>query len=331
MKLLAYQAIKHRTKNRLRIAEVCIFLLVLSACQTAQTTTINPEAGPASVTEVITSEISAENTPEDQQPSQVVEPEEPVNESQSSVSQETILQPENVEKPELSEGEIRVIYQDNPHAGTYIVDENGQNNTCARCHAPVNWTPSMDEIPESCFSCKFEIKDPPPYIAEDQWEHIPCKVCHEEGKKGKINPEIAWLQTAQIGEYVAVSSSSELCLKCHAPIDLPDHSLIQLGKAHENYTCTQCHDSHSSQASCTASGCHDQTIDPAASIPGHDADHVNVDCFACHDGSGLEVGADPETGIWTVLAYKSHQIELAAPCAKCHYSGNAWGLSVVEE
>ncbi len=304
--------------------------LALSACQTAQTTTTITETEAVIAAESQPIESSPETSSKSEQPSQADKPEEPVTDPQASSPQPAEPQPGNTEKPQLSEDEIRAIYLENPHAETFIVDENGQNNTCARCHAPVNWMPSMDEIPESCFSCKFEIKDPPPYIAEDQWEHIPCKVCHEEGKKGKVNPETAWLQTAQIGEYVPVSSSTELCMKCHAPIDLAEHSVIQLGSAHADYSCTQCHDSHSSQASCTSAGCHDQVMDPALAIPGHDDDHTNVDCFACHDGSGLEPGPDPETGMWTILDYKSHQIELAAPCEKCHFNGNPWGLSVVE-
>lgn len=311
-------------------------IIGLCACQSAQTEPV--VSGPAAAEQtgnVVPAE--SETTIPSDEGSPVVEAsiEQPSLVTQPSVPQETPTEKPDSEtpgddKPQLSEEEIQAIYQMNPHASTFIVDETGQNNTCARCHSPVNWTPSMDDIPETCLTCKFEIKDPPPYIAEEQWEHIPCKVCHAEGKRGKINPEIAWLEIAQIGEYAAVASSTEICMKCHSSVGLSDHRSIQIGSVHGDYTCTQCHDAHSSQASCSSSGCHDQVLDPVSGTPGHDSDHAIVDCFACHDASGLEVGPDPETSEWTVLAYKSHQIELAAPCEKCHFSGNAWGLSVVE-
>ncbi len=333
-------------QNKSIIFYFCILTIIWSlvACQAVQP--VQPEAGagnaseqtgPSGQVEVQSpvapgNEAGGEEAPKPgvEDPSQT-QPEPQTSETDLTPAGQPAAEQTQPEKPAQSEEEIRAIYQENPHAVTFVVDDAGQNNTCAQCHAPVNWMPSMDTIPESCLTCKFEIKDPPSYIAETEWEHIPCKVCHEEGKKGKINPEIAWLAIAQIGEYAAVSSSTEICMNCHSPIDLPDHSMIQLGSAHADYTCTQCHDAHSYQASCTASGCHDQTLDPALGIAGHDAEHSNVDCFACHDGGNMEVGPDPETGIWTTLAYKSHQLELAASCQKCHYTGNTWGLSVVEK
>lgn len=336
MKPLLFQRINRVMHFFLRFGFFVIVFIGLCACQSAQPEPAVLEPIAADQTSNVVPEESETTSPSDESSPEVeASNEQPTLESQPAVPQDAptekpVSETPGEDKPKLSEEEIQAIYQTNPHASTFIIDETGQNNTCARCHSPVNWTPSMDDIPETCLTCKFEIKDPPPYIAEDQWEHIPCKVCHEEGKKGKINPEIAWLEIAQIGEYAAVASSTEICMKCHFPVELPDHSSIQLGSVHGDYNCTQCHDAHSSQASCSSSGCHDQVLDPALGTPGHDAEHANVDCFACHDASRMEVGPDQETGVWTVLDYKSHQIELAAPCEKCHFSGNAWGLSVVE-
>lgn len=330
MKPSVYQKLIHNRNICLRVVLLCIFLLALSACQTTTTAPVDSNVSAPAAAEPVSQNPVNENPTQGNGSQETLQSESPVEKPKETSSEPSGSEPSNDPKPPMSDEEIQAIYQENPHASTFIVDETGQNNTCARCHAPVNWTPSMDDIPESCLTCKFEIKDPPSYIAEDQWEHIPCKVCHEEGKKGKMNPEIAWLEIAQIGEYAAVASSTEICMKCHSPIELPEHSMIQLGSAHADYTCTQCHDPHSAQASCGASGCHDQVLDVSLGIAGHDADHTNIDCFACHDASGLDVGPDPETGVWTVLEYKSHQIELAAPCSKCHFEGNSWGLSVVE-
>ena len=77
---------------------------------------------------------------------------------------------------------IEAAWLSSPHADAFVLDVEGNNNTCARCHAPVNWLPSMDDLPESCFTCKFELEDPPPYIAESDWVDIPCYVCHEKDK-----------------------------------------------------------------------------------------------------------------------------------------------------
>jgi hypothetical protein len=128
-------------------------------------------------------------------------------------------------------------------------------------------------------------------IKEEEWEHIPCKVCHQV-KKDEVQAEFAWLEIAAIEEYAEVASSTELCLKCH-------------GECHE----------------------------VLASIPGHDEDHQAVSCMACHDADGLPVGPDEQEGIWVTsleqagAPYTSHNVQLEAPCDRCHYPGNPWGLS----
>jgi len=232
---------------------------------------------------------------------------------------------------------IQAAWQSSPHADSFVLDANGMNSTCARCHAPVNWLPSIDDMPESCFACKFEIEQPPPLIPETDWVHIPCKVCHIEDNKGNIQPEIAWLEIAQIGEYAEVGTTTELCQKCHSAIDLPEHEVVQLGGAHAAYACTDCHDAHGTVANCGAAGCHEEVIEPATPIPGHDADHQAVSCVACHDAGGMQVGPNEEMGLWTTFvlpeaegaatALTSHNTVLEAPCERCHFSENPWGLS----
>jgi len=236
--------------------------------------------------------------------------------------------------------DIPAAWEASPHANSYVLLDSGHNMTCARCHAPVNWIPSIEDIPDSCLSCKFEIDPPPPKVTEDEWEHIPCKYCHEVDNKGNVNPEVAWLEIAQIGSYADVESNTELCLKCHNEAELPDHAVALVGGAHADYECTDCHDAHNTTASCTASGCHEDVVDPATPIPGHDADHENVACVACHDADGMEVGLDEESGMWTTFAvvvsvdgveslvpFTSHNTVLEASCDRCHFSGNPWGLS----
>ncbi len=231
--------------------------------------------------------------------------------------------------PDMSEA----LWSESPHASTFVVDENGQNSTCARCHAPVNWVPGMDDMPASCSTCKFEVDPPPPYIEETDWTAVECKVCHELNKKGEVEDGYAWLEIAAIEEYAEVSSPEELCAKCHTNEALAGHLAVSVAGDHLGYACTACHDAHSAAASCGETGCH-PAIDAGEPILGHDEDHVQVDCVACHDASSLTVGIDPETALWSTYldggleqAFYSHDTQLGVDCQRCHFEGNPWGIA----
>lgn len=222
------------------------------------------------------------------------------------------------------------------HASTFVMADDGTNSKCARCHAPVQWVPTMDDIPESCLTCKFEVEPPPPVIAEADWEHVPCQVCHKV-KKDEVKPEYLWLEIAAIEEYAEVASTTELCMKCHEAVDVPGHEEPLFTEVHQDQTCTDCHDAHGTASGCSKSGCHEDAMSPAEPLAGHDEDHALVSCLACHDAAGLEVGLNEDTGMWTTFLaagdaetpapFASHQIQREAHCERCHFSGNLWGLS----
>ena len=224
---------------------------------------------------------------------------------------------------------IQILWQASAHAATYVLDEAEQNSTCARCHAPANWIPSMDDMPESCLACKFEVDPPAPFIPENEWAHIECKICHEY-KKDEIQPGIAWLEIAAIGDYAEIESVTALCDKCHLAGDIASHASVVVGGDHAGYTCAECHDPHNATASCGAEGCHPTTSE---GIVGHDPDHANVTCAACHDGAQWAVGILEESAQWVTflpgseLSFVSHVIQKAVECDRCHFSGNPWGLS----
>lgn len=234
-----------------------------------------------------------------------------------------------------------------PHADTYVVDDQNQNNTCARCHAPINWMPTLDDIPESCLACKFELEPPPPFIPENEWTGMTCLVCHQEDKKGVIQAEVMWLEIPALEEYASVENFTDLCMKCHDTNNIPDHGVVSVGGDHAGMACTDCHPPHSTVATCDSVDCHpgDLAADP---IPGHDDDHQNVSCAACHDSAGWVVGIDEESGIWMtysewsqeiiisegdsivntgIVGFASHEISTAANCERCHFAGNEWGLT----
>lgn len=247
--------------------------------------------------------------------------------------------PAGTQDPGPSPETIQQAWQASAHSNTFVLDDAGENNACARCHAPVNFVPSIDEIPEACFTCKFEVSDPEPLIPEPDWVSIPCYVCHE-GDANDVDPEIAWLEMPLLESYAEVGSASELCLKCHGSENIPGHIFPQLGGAHADYQCVQCHDAHGTTASCDSEACHADVVDSAAAIPGHDDDHQSVLCWACHDASGLDVGPDQDLGYWTtmvpgtdisqagVIAIVSHDLMKEANCERCHFADNPWNLSV---
>ena len=237
-----------------------------------------------------------------------------------------------VSPTETATDPIQSLWEASPHAHTYVLDDVGMNSTCARCHAPINYVPSMDDMPESCATCKFEVDPPPPTIAETDWKNIPCNICHRV-KKGVVEPQYAWLAIVPIDEYEDVASTTELCRKCHAEVEMPpDHAVIDIADAHAEYTCTQCHDAHATTASCVSENCHADVLKPSPPIPGHDEDHKMVACVACHDAASLEVGPD-EQGNWLTfqpgssIPFASHDIAKEALCERCHFLNNPWNLS----
>ena len=239
-------------------------------------------------------------------------------------------------------------WTEGPHADTFVVDDQGKNNSCAKCHAPINWMPTMDDIPESCSACKFELEPPPPNIPEEEWTDIPCLICHQENKKGVIQAEYSWLEIPALEEYAAVNTSTELCQKCHKTDNLPNHGMVNVGGAHAEMQCTECHQAHSTATSCSSEDCHpDSSMDSTDLTPGHDQEHQEVSCVACHDGAGWEIDLDDELGYWTtyysweftikngddemvvdngVVPFSSHNIVLEVDCERCHFPDNPWGL-----
>lgn len=234
------------------------------------------------------------------------------------------------------------------HASSFVLDSDGANNSCARCHSPKNWMPSLEDIPESCQACKFELPPPPPLIAESEWENVSCLMCHQADKKGNIQPEVSWLEIPQLDEYASVETHAELCLKCHDTTGIADHGQVLVGSGHADMQCTECHSPHSTTSTCVTGDCHSGVLSDTDEIPGHDEDHKDVSCAACHDSAGWEVGPHPESGVWVTFSpwslivkigeqetvsqtgtvpFYSHDLGLEVNCDRCHFSENTWGLT----
>lgn len=238
------------------------------------------------------------------------------------------------------------LWQASPHAETYVLAADGTNSTCARCHAPINFVPTLEDIPEGCLTCKFEVEPPPPLIVEEEWSPIECRVCHETTGSGDVQAGYAWLEIAQIDEYAAVESTTELCQKCHTAYDSPDHidTDILVEGAHEDMPCTDCHDAHDTASSCSTEGCHVTLEESDTPVAGHDDEHQAVSCEACHDAGGMDVGpSEEDDGTWLTfdpgsldeagnpMSLSSHNIQLETDCERCHFADNPWDLLVEVE
>jgi hypothetical protein len=178
-------------------------------------------------------------------------------------------------------------------------------------------------------------------------------------ENGVATEGIAWFNPIKM-EYEAVSSSTELCEKCHVSTtgnafgSAVDHKITLGGSAHLNYGgflgevlpptyCADCHDPHTQEPK-QCEGCH--TIDTAEHAKGKYAFMGNtVTCMACHEASGLDVGPHPDEamgGIWvpqvttvgrggpSTDAVISHSIVYTVACDRCHFAENTWELTVYD-
>jgi hypothetical protein len=191
------------------------------------------------------------------------------------------------------------------------------NTYCAECHSPLNWNPQAT-------------RDTAVPVLAGEWMNIPCEVCHEASGTGSLLASISWWDPTT-DQNQPVADSTELCEKCHR--DTVDfHYKVNLDDSvHSGFGCMTCHEPHSTAASCTNSGCHDQ-IRPESSLPPgtptggvhpnntafcgganchpaatqaalsntsiHSAMHASVSCIACHDSSGLDVAPFFDLGTW---------------------------------
>ncbi len=253
--------------------------------------------------------------------------------------------PELAQTAVASNQKEQTRWEEGPHADTYAL-EKGPNTYCAKCHAPTNWDPGATiDSPPNCVSCKFPFEASPrsaisnPLIAEEDWASVGCNVCHRE-QNGAIDPEMAWFDGAT-GYYETITSATELCEKCHLNNETLQHKRDLAGGAHAEFSCTECHDAHSTEASCT--DCHQEVlIDPLVDHMQYSETHPNLTCVACHDASGLQAKPDPENrwvtfrttelmGRISSKPYQSHIVQRSVNCRRCHYANNPWALDEVQE
>ena len=180
-----------------------------------------------------------------------------------------------------------LAWQAGPHSAEYDLGK-GPNTYCARCHSPQNWDPAATvDAPPNCVSCKFpnevevRIAEGNPLIPEQDWKGISCDVCHPAGIDGD-GSQIAW-KDAVTGYSETLATSTELCEKCHHDTDTL-HYKVDLGsEVHVGFACVDCHEPHSTRASCGNTGCHDDVVSVMAIYnPNHLGITDKAVCVGCH-------------------------------------------------
>lgn len=302
------------------------------------------------------------------------------------------------ETPSPEQQKMWSIWSGSPHAHTYAL-EKGPNTYCARCHAPVNWDyQAKIDPPPNCVTCKFpheseiRIGVNNPLVPEEQWRNIGCEVCHRM-EDNRVSPEVLWLDNST-GYYETIATNQDLCEKCHVTSGMIQRGILFGEHTHQGYSCTDCHDPHSTMASCVNSGCHANVLAESllpssqhanltnseqclvchtegmqlhdmetqrtgnsdclnchidmnnvqadqTSPPFHSKRHTRVDCVACHDASGMEVGLANNESRWTTFrtiqspsgistdVFSSHDLQKEVVCQKCHFEDNIWALPVI--
>lgn len=242
--------------------------------------------------------------------------------------------PDPMAIPTLQDPEtIRALWHDGPHANTFILSEDNTNSSCARCHAPLNWTPTKVDIPASWVERQIDPAPASLHISEKEWTHVDCEVCHSS-QENQIDGKFAWLEIAPLETYAEMETTTQLCQKCHLESMHDSHQPLILKGSHGDFNCTDCHDPHSSSATCSSSTCHEPFAKECERIETHDKPHSEVTCVACHDGDEPEIEWNEEQQAWDTVRpslannpkdyepYVSHNIMLAVDCDRCHAPGD---------
>ena len=231
------------------------------------------------------------------------------------------------------------------HANTFD-DGQGANTTCASCKSPRNWDPkaivAQDQALD-CNACKRVPGAPRPEleggvpVAQQDWHNIGCDICHIPVGNSYYTGLVFWNQA--LGQYESVSSTTELCAKCHEGTH--GFQVIEeqtASVAHKGWECTKCHGAHGTPSACT--NCHNPSVGVGAQVH---AQHPQTNCTACHDAGGLSIWHDSDVSsphfneyvpvrfAHTLRSWTSHDLRAQVLCQRCHHPRSDGSAPVVSQ
>ena len=196
-------------------------------------------------------------------------------------------------------------------------------------------------------------------------DEVKCDTCHQS-QDGDAVDDIA-LKNRFTGKSEAVDNYSDLCRGCHEDYDHAEsaHKSFACLDCHDPHTgfasCFDCHqqiaeqsiqvpatpvDGHNTgmDSLCNGSGCH-SVATQVAGMPFsvHGTQHSGVSCSACHDAEDVPVGPLDDEKIWVswresesngepiILPFTSHNLQYHVDCNRCHFEGNPWELSLLDD
>lgn len=198
---------------------------------------------------------------------------------------------------------------------------------CQRCHTPENWENhrkifllhSQTHFPligvhatTDCEACHFTQQR-----TEFANTPIECRHCHLENFQRSRNPD-----------HQKAGFSTE-CLTCHPPLSLSwnlssyQHpAIFSLQGAHQQTTCTDCHQQRYTGTPATCYGCHEQNYQQATE-PNHVQFGFFTQCERCHDESAWEPARFDHR---ETSGFPLQEAHARLRCTSCHVNNQISGL-----
>jgi hypothetical protein len=240
--------------------------------------------------------------------------------AEGSSSEDELSDSVRTDNPQTSE-DIQTMWQAGPHSKWLSGPDPEFGTDCIKCHAPVANFISA-QIPTLSRTSARTATD----LTAD------CRLCHPQISAGS-RPEVAWLVDVEQAQYAPVDAIDKPCKHCHVASGVNGHLFIHLDGVHADFLCTDCHDSHTTVASCSDAGCHQPFRAECEAIQTHDKPHAAASCSACHASGDVEIGWDEERQAWhsfyamevegmiELEGQTSHDLELEVDCERCHTPG----------
>jgi hypothetical protein len=217
--------------------------------------------------------------------------------------------------------EVQAIWQTGPHSSWLSDLDLETDPECIKCHTPLA---ILD--PEQLSKLSSSGGEAP---AEST---AGCMLCHPQ-KSVEREPGVAWLVVDEEVHYEPIDTIDEPCKRCHVADEVDGHLFVRVEGVHEDFLCTDCHDPHTSAASCSDDGCHQPFQAECDPILTHDKPHASVTCSGCHAAEDVVIKWDADLQAWhsfspvqdeeqiVLEGQYAHDLTEEVICERCHTPG----------